>query len=145
MGHLIPCPGWGRLWCLSYFYTPESCLSIFVRAVQFSSKTCGSSEGVLQECDTSCMAVVFWELQLWVISISSILENIVHWRDEEAGSVRKKDVAEGWGSALLSSRWGKLNGALQIWGICTLSMLSIKARIILLYPQSYLSVSGCGK
>lgn len=53
---------------------------------------------------------------LWVISIPSILENTVHERDEEAESVRKKDVSEGRGPALLSLRWGKLNGALQRWG-----------------------------
>lgn len=63
MGHLIPCPGWGRLWGLSCFCTPESCLNTFVRVVQFCSKTRGSSEGVLQECDTSCRVVIFWELQ----------------------------------------------------------------------------------
>lgn len=99
------------------------------------------AKGEVQRCHLLGAAMVV----LWVISIPSILENILHERDEEAESVRKKDVSEGRGQSLLSSRWGKLNGAFQRWGICTLSMLSIKPRIILLYPWPYLSVPGCSE
>lgn len=95
----------------------------------------------VQGCHLLGTAMVF----LWVIPIPSIPENILHERDEEAESVRKKDISDRRRPALLSSRWGKLSGALRRWGNCTLSMLSINPRIILLYPLFYLSVSGCDK
>lgn len=58
----------------------------------------------MQGCHLLGTAIFF----LWVFSIPSILENILHDRDEKAESVRKKDVSEGRRSALLNSRWGKL-------------------------------------
>lgn len=53
-----------------------------------------------QECDTSCKGggagVIFWELQCYlVVYFNTILENILHGRDEEAESVRKKDQKGG--------------------------------------------------
>lgn len=46
------------------------------------------AKGEVQSCHLLGAAMVV----LWVISIPSILENILHERDEEAESVGKKDV-----------------------------------------------------